>query len=336
MDREAASVVFSQDAAIADRGDESSRPYAVTALVLTLAVLYCFSHYVLGHLKPVHFLFTGLVIFLYFSHPKTRLFLLLALPFVIKDVLFDYLRYVPFEWLKPIHVLEPYRWEQAWFGFSLKGTAFLPHEFLFHFSHPFFVFVSGLVYYLNEPMAILFILLAWALQSRSLAGRYAAAFLVMNLLADFTYVLYPAAPPWYVAKYGFLQPLAPVMGDPAGLVRFDALLGVSLAKGFYGMSPVVFGAIPSMHAGFSGLIFLYSFQLGKKWAVFFGIYFLCMCFAALYLQHHYGIDLVVGTVYALIAYLFVEKWAAGAVRRTYGFLEERLVREGPKPFWGRF
>ncbi|MFO1520319.1 MAG: hypothetical protein U1F57_11770 [bacterium] len=40
------------------------------------------------------------------------------------------------------------------------------HEFLFHFSHPFFVSVSGLVYYLNEPMAILFILLAWVFRNR--------------------------------------------------------------------------------------------------------------------------------------------------------------------------
>ena len=49
----------------------------------------------------------------------------------------------------------------------------------------------------------------------------AAAFLVMNIFADLTYVLYPAAAPWYVAKVGFVQPLGPIPGDPAGLIRFE-------------------------------------------------------------------------------------------------------------------
>jgi len=274
---------------------------------LILPLFYCVTLYWTGELKAVHLFLTGFVLLCYFGHAETRLFVILSIPVILKDIVYDYLRYIPFHWLTPIHVKQPYDYERTLFGISQGGRLLTPNEFLAQYFSAFFDFISGIMYFLNEPMAILMIIYLWKMKNNRIAARYAMAFFIMYGVAYVTYVLYAAAPPWYVAKYGFLQPSGFIPGDPAGMARFDQLIGLPLSAGFYNLSPVVFGAIPSMHAGAAMLIWLYSKGVGKKSFLFFGGYFLLMCFAAVYLQHHYIIDLIIGALYALGAWGIVEK-----------------------------
>jgi len=302
-------------------------------VVLSLPVLYCLAHYLLGHLKPVHFFFSLVVLGLFFISSASRLFFLLGIPFILKDILFDGIRYIPFEWLQPIHVEGPYRWELDWFGVSTQGAPMLLNEYLLRFLNPVLDVVSALIYFLNEPVAILLIFLFWSLRSKELAERYSVAFLVMNLFAFLTYVFYPVAAPWYVAKYGLVTPQLPVLGDAAGLMQFDRIIGVPFAERIYTMSPVVFGAIPSMHAGFAMLGWIYSLRTNWKWATLLGVYTLLMSLSALYLQHHYVIDLLIGYAYAGLTYGLVEVFLAGGIGRLYRFLTRHLVHEGPRTLW---
>ncbi len=274
---------------------------------LVLPLFYCVTLYWVGELKNVHLFLTAFVMLCYFTHAESRLFVILSLPVVAKDIIYDYLRYIPFHWLTPIHVKQPYDYERALFGISQAGRVLTPNEFLAQHLSPVFDFVSGIMYFLNEPMAILMIIYLWKLKNNKVAARYAMAFFLMYVFAYVTYVLYAAAPPWYVAKYGFLQPGGFMPGDPAGMARFDQLIRLPLSAGFYNLSPVVFGAIPSMHAGAAMLIWLYSKSVGKKSSLFFTGYLLLMCFAAVYLQHHYIIDLIIGALYALGAWAVIEK-----------------------------
>jgi hypothetical protein len=287
----------------------------------------------MGHLKPVHVLFSLLILGLYFASTTSRLFILLAIPFALKDILFDAIRYIPFDWLKPIHVIGPYQVDLAWFGVTKGGSAILFNEYLLRFLHPVLDFLGGVIYFLNEPLALLLIFLFWLSRSKELAERYSTAFLVMNLFAFLTYVFYPVAPPWYVAKFGLVQPIAPVVGDAAGLLRFDHLIGFPFAQRIYGASPVVFGAFPSMHAGFSMLGWLYSLRTNWKWASLLTVYTLFMWFSALYLQHHYVVDLLLGIFYALFSYFVVEFLLAGGIDRVYRFLTKTLIQEGPRTLW---
>lgn len=281
-----------------------------SGLILGSILTFCFIQYFIGHLSAAHLVLSFFLLVFYFLHPLTRIFLFLGLPFVLKDIIFDLLRFVPFDWLKPLHIHELYLWEKSLFGF-------LPHEYLAQHLTFAMDMMTALIYFIHEPIAILMILILWNFISIEKAQRYAVAYLLMNLLAFVTYLLYPSAPPWYVTQYGFSSPLLPIFGSPAGLASFDQFLGFPFSKSIYQFNPVVFGAIPSMHAGFAMLEFLYSFSLGKKWSFFFGGYFIAMCFSAVYLQHHYVLDLLMGSLYAIFAYILAEKVFASGIKNVY-------------------
>lgn len=297
-------------------------------------LLFCFLNQGDVELKKERFLFSGAVLSLYFIHRQARIFVILALPMLLQAMIFDTFRYVPFSWYLPIHVSEPYHLDQMLFGVHLNSQVLLLNEYFLKFSHPILDFISGVLYHALDPITYILILVFWRLKSADLAQRYSSAFLLMNFFAFATYLFYPAAAPWYVAKYGFLQPLSPVFGDPAGLAKFDQLIGSGFSNQLYQSSPVVFGAIPSMHAGFTMLGLLYCFHLNKKVVLPIAVYTVCMWASALYLQHHYMIDVVIGIGYAIIAYFLIEKLFLKMVRYLYGLLFKYLIDAGIRPIFG--
>ncbi|SCU78288.1 LADA_0A04874g1_1 [Lachancea dasiensis] len=83
---------------------------------------------------------------------------------------------------------------------------------------------------------------------------------MQNIAGVFTHLLLPTAPPWFIHMYGvndskhvsYDQP-----GYAAGLTRVDSHLGTHLnSKGFH-KSPIVFGAVPSLHSAMAVQCFLF-------------------------------------------------------------------------------
>lgn len=137
------------------------------------------------------------------------------------------------------------------------------------------------------------------------SSRILWSFLVLNLLGWATWHIYPAAPPWYVEKYGLGPTDLGVPASAAGLVRFDELLGVGLFQGAYSYSEVVFGAIPSLHAAYAFLAVYFAVKFGAaRFASF--VFFAAMGFAAVYLSHHYVLDVVLGALYGLVGALLTD------------------------------
>jgi hypothetical protein len=91
-------------------------------------------------------------------------------------------------------------------------------------------------------------------------------------------------------------------GSPAGLARVDALFGWKLYTSTFTASPMVFGAMPSLHAGCATIeaLFLGHVFPRAKWAFY--SYVLWIWWATLYLQHHYAVDLIAGSMLAGIVY----------------------------------
>jgi membrane-associated phospholipid phosphatase len=102
-----------------------------------------------------------------------------------------------------------------------------------------------------------------------------------------------------------------VHASPAGAIRFDHLIGIPLMQGFYGKSADVFGAIPSLHIVYPFLAIVYGWKL-RRFRFISMPYFLLVCFAAVYLNHHYLLDIFIGLGIAL-AVMAVARLAFGAV-----------------------
>lgn len=293
---------------LAQKNDITERRWLGPGLILFYCLSFLSLKLVQHQASPTHLLYLSAIVGLYFLHPALRRFFVLCLPMILYSTLYDFFGMIPFETLMPIHVSEPYQWDQALFGVSVGSKSYLLHEYVFEqLAHPFWDFVTGVVYFLHVPVVLLLVFYFWKSQSRQLAQRFTMAFLMINFLAFATYFFFPAAAPWYVAHFGFVAPTVPIPGDPAGLVRFEALLGISLFSDNYKISPVVFGAIPSMHAGFATLGWLYTWQAGRIALGWMSLYLSLMYLSALYLQHHYTIDVLWGIAYALLAWVIVEK-----------------------------
>ncbi|MDB4927962.1 MAG: superfamily protein [Myxococcaceae bacterium] len=129
--------------------------------------------------------------------------------------------------------------------------------------------------------------------------RFTWTFFLLNVAGFITYHVYPAAPPWYFHAHGCAVDLAARASAGPNLARVDALLGVDYFRGFYGRSNDIFGAVPSLHVAYPTLLALETWPyLNRPMRVVAVAYAALMCFAAVYLDHHWVIDVVVGLAYA--------------------------------------
>jgi hypothetical protein len=136
------------------------------------------------------------------------------------------------------------------------------------------------------------------------------AFAIANLIAFACWVVFPAAPPWYVHEHGCVADLA-TKPSPAGLLRVDQLMGIPYFQGFYGRASQVFGAVPSMHCACPMLGLLTAFRV-TRWRTrcLHIAYVLTMFFASVYLDHHWIIDGVLGWIVAIVAVLIAHRMFA--------------------------
>ena len=229
---------------------------------------------------------------------KTRTFLRQFLPFIATGVVYDSMRY--FYWpaiADRVHVAGPYEVERAWFGIGGRT----PNEWFLAHHWPALDLACGFAYlvFVGEYLAVAFLLF---FQRRSEVLRtFTVAFLVVNLLGFATYFIYPVAPPWYVTEYGLGPARLDVLPAAAAASRFDLLLGTHFFDGIYGRGIDVYGAYPSLHVAYPLLVIWATFRTsGLRWARAPAIgFFLLMCLSAVYLQHHYVIDVLLGIAYAV-------------------------------------
>jgi inositol phosphorylceramide synthase catalytic subunit len=262
----------------------------------TIGLAYIAVIAALGGLRPDH-VFIGLLGLLDLYNEKTRLFLGQFFPFIATGVIFDSMRYFYWPAIEGrVHVAGPYHFERNWFGIGGRT----PNEWLDAHHTAALDLACGFAYlvYVGEYLAVAFLLF---FRRRFDALRtFALCFLVVNLLGFATYFAYPVAPPWYVTQYGFGPARMDIHPAAAAASRFDQLLGTHFFQEMYGRGVDVYGAFPSLHVAYPLIAVWMVFRIRElRWwrapAVFF---FLLMCLSAVYLQHHYVIDVLLGIGYA--------------------------------------
>lgn len=146
------------------------------------------------------------------------------------------------------------------------------------------------------PMITAFIL--W-MHDRRTFKEFTTAFLVLSYLAFLTFIIFPAMPPWMASNDGYLPPLAKIMDQVMG--SFSHPISVPSIYKFFGANLVA--AVPSLHAAYPWLIFLFVRQKLHTLAYILLPYVLGVWFAVIYLGEHYAIDVIIGIIYASLTYL---------------------------------
>lgn len=132
--------------------------------------------------------------------------------------------------------------------------------------------------------------------------------------AFLTFLILPTAPPWLAAQNHIIQPIARISSN----VWFS--LGIHDFPSVYNhIAPNPVAAIPSLHAACSTLFSIFIFKLyGRKWGALSLIYPLLIYVGVVYQGEHYAFDVIVGALYAAVAYMLtprIMKLAAKLLRR---------------------
>ncbi len=246
-----------------------------------------------------------------FLSDSTRKLAVCFTPFFIYLFLYNSLKilhhYNPF----PIHNKALYEMEVNLFGVHLNGVKVSICEYFNAHIHPVFDFISGAFYITWAPFPILFGLLLFMKKRRKLLFDFWLCFLIVNLFGFAIYILLPAAPPWYYLNYG-AEIILDLGGQPAGLARFDEMIGMDLYKNMYSQGTNTYGALPSMHAAFPMVLSYYGYKYGNK--ILLGIFLfsmVCIWFGAIYSNHHYMIDILMGMTCAIIGIFLAERIVNG-------------------------
>jgi len=149
------------------------------------------------------------------------------------------------------------------------------------------------------PYAFAFVL--W-LKRRALFYRFAASMLTLSFGAAIVFAIFPAAPPWAATQAGYAVSVTRIGHAPSSLPYLSV---------FHYVDNNPYAAVPSLHAGYSLLIFLFLVTLAwqsRRRGLLIGLaalYPLAQSFAAVYTGNHYVVDLLIGDAFAAAAVLGV-------------------------------
>ena len=226
------------------------------------------------------------------------------LPFLGFLVIYDYTRGFAATLGMPTHVTQPVAAEKALF-FGHVPTVWLQQHFFDPNQVHWWDFLASLVYFSH-------FIVAWAVagvlyvRSRRLWGSFARHILVLSYAGLVTYVLYPAAPPWYASNEGVIGPVTRIASrgwDALGLHSASALI----ARGQAGVNEVA--AIPSLHAGFAFMVAVFFWpRVSRRWRVALLVYAGAMGLTLVYAGEHYVVDELLGYGYVAVVALAVAWW----------------------------
>jgi hypothetical protein len=159
-------------------------------------------------------------------------------------------------------------------------------------------FPYGLVHYVS-PVIVCGCMFIWG--PPGTLPTFARAFGYMNITAVLIQMVFPCSPPWYENTYGLAPANYSIHGDAAGLKAMDRILGFDMYTSAFQASPVVFGAFPSLHSGWATLETLFMGHVFPKLFPVYVFYTMWLWWSTMYLQHHYAVDLVAGSLRKFIS-----------------------------------
>lgn len=227
------------------------------------------------------------------------------LPFTAVLVVYDVSRGIADGVGMPLHMSDVAAADRDLFGGTVP-TVWLQQHFLDPGSPHWYDALATLIYtshFLATP-AVAAVL--W-LRSREIWKAFITRVIALSAAGLVTYVLFPAAPPWYAAREGVIEPV--IRGSSRGWLWLHVNHAANLLdEGQAAANPVA--AMPSLHTAFATLIALFAVShLRSRWRWLAVLYPMAMGLALVYLGEHYVVDLLGGVVYALAVHFAIAAWA---------------------------
>jgi hypothetical protein len=229
------------------------------------------------------------------------------LPLLAALILYDHTRGIADSLGMPIRVSELVDVERWMFG-GVLPTSWLQEQFSNPADPQWWDAVASLVYtsHFVVPWALAAVLYV---RSRDIWMRYVHRVVLLSYAGLVTYILLPAAPPWYAAHYGFVS-------DEIGRIITNgwSVLGLQSAgavidRAQAGSNPVA--ALPSLHTAFALLvsITLWTLVRSRVLRVVLAAYPIAMALTLVYGGEHYVIDVLLGWLYVGLVLLVAVAWA---------------------------
>jgi len=225
------------------------------------------------------------------------------LPFTAVLIAYDYSRGVADALGMPLHVGDVAAVDR--FAFGQVPTVWLQNRFFDPGSPHWYDAVATLAYashFLATPItaAILWI------RDRAVWVKFARRVIALALAGLSTYVLFPAAPPWYAAQVGVIEPVVRASGRGWYWLHINHA-GNLLQEGQRASNDVA--AMPSLHTAYATIITLFVIHATRsRWRWLMVAYPVIMGLALVYTAEHYVIDVVLGVVYAFIVDRLCTMW----------------------------
>jgi PAP2 superfamily/Glycosyltransferase family 87 len=212
-------------------------------------------------------------------------------PFVLLLLSYDALRGFADDLTSHVHVGYPIAADRFLF-FGHVPTQELQRRFFDPWNAQWYDSLAALLHTAHFVVPLLFAALIWQ-HRRDQYWRFMASLLLLSYAAFVTFVLVPTAPPWWASVNGHLEGVRLIQLSSHTAFLYDKV------------SPNEIAAMPSLHAAYPWLFFLFACRLWGKRGLPVVLYPLAVFLAVVYLGHHYVIDVIGGVAYASAAYVLV-------------------------------
>jgi hypothetical protein len=175
--------------------------------------------------------------------------------------------------------------------------------------------LASWVYFSHFVAALAVAAVLW-LRDRARWAAFMRRWFVLSAAGLVTYFLYPAAPPWWAAQYGLIEPVARISTRGWKAIGLHGA-GNLLNHGQIASNPIA--AMPSLHSAFALMVVVFFVTSTRaRWWPLLATYPLAMTFTLVYCGEHFVIDVFVGwayVVFTLAAVGLAERWWSAETRR---------------------
>ncbi|WP_052720286.1 MULTISPECIES: phosphatase PAP2 family protein [Actinoplanes] len=204
-------------------------------------------------------------------------------------------------------------WMFGWFTGGQVPTTWLQEHLYQEGVTPWWLAPITLVY-ASHFLAVPTIAVILWVRNRATWLRFMRRWITLCVFGLITYFLYPAAPPWWAHKFGYLpEAVARISTNGWDVLGLHGAGNTLNALQVQQSNPVA--AMPSLHTAWAMLAVAFFLPMVRRrwWPLLFA-YPLAMTFTLVYTGEHYVIDVLVGWAYVGVVFLVVglaERWSAG-------------------------